>query len=160
MSFHVEISSSLQHARVFNLGEAEMRHILDRWVSNRPVELGDQEWEPRKSSLKVLEGPRLDNPDLAFGQGWSNAERSAQNVTRSVVAEAAQEVSKSAPSVMVVGAAESADQTLAEITSPDNAEGNLIAWEQARGWIDDRDPKVTAVILVIERSAPEPRSEP
>ena len=32
----------------------------------------------RESTLRVLEGPRLEGPDLSFGQGWSNAERSSR----------------------------------------------------------------------------------
>jgi hypothetical protein len=158
MPFHVEISSGLNHARAFNLDETELRRVVGRWVSNRNIELGDREWEPRKSSLKILEGPALDNPDLSFGQGWANAERSAKNVTRSVVAEAAEAVKKAAPAVMVVGAADSANQTVAEIAS--DPETSRIAWEQARAWIDDRDPEVAVVILVIERAEPEPRREP
>ncbi len=157
MPFHLEISAGLNHARAFNLDEAEMRGVVDRWVLELPIELGDREWEPSKSSLKILEGPALDTPELSFGQGWSNAERSSQVVTREVVAAAAEEVSKSATSVIVVGAAESADQTLAEIRS--NSEANRISWKDARRWIDDRDPEVAAVILVTERPEPEPRSE-
>jgi hypothetical protein len=156
MPFHVEISGSLEHARVFNLGEAEMRRIVERWASNRRIELGDREWEPRESSLKILEGRHLDNPDLAFGQGWSNAERTARNVTRGVLAQAAQEVDRTAPLVKVVGTAESGDRTVAEIAA--DPEAGQIAWEQAREWIDDRDPKVAVVILVTEQPEPDPRS--
>ena len=43
---------------------------------------------PSESSLTILEGPHLDDPDLAFGQGWSNAERSAENVTERVLEQA------------------------------------------------------------------------
>ena len=87
MPFHVEISAtSMRHARAFNLGEDELRTDLEPWMTDRTIELGDREWVPRESALKILEGPRLEGPDLAFGQGWSNAERSASDVTREMLA--------------------------------------------------------------------------
>ena len=42
-------------------------------MADRTIEFGDREWEPRESKLTILEGPELEGPDLAFGQGWSNA---------------------------------------------------------------------------------------
>ena len=44
--------------------------------------MGDREWVPRDSELKILEGPRMETADLSFGQGWSNAERASANVTK------------------------------------------------------------------------------
>ena len=54
MAFHVEISSSLNRARAFNLDEAEVQRLVERWVSDLMIELGDREWQPRKSSIKIL----------------------------------------------------------------------------------------------------------
>ena len=86
MPFHVEISGGLNHARAFNLNLEELRRtVLEPWLTGRPVELGEHEWDPRESSLTILEGPHLDTPDLSFGQGWSNAERSSEDVTRRVL---------------------------------------------------------------------------
>ncbi len=157
MAFHVEISSGLNHARAFNLEEEEMRRIVERWVSDLTIALGDREWQPRKSSIKILEGPTLGNPELSFGQGWSNAERSSQAVTRELVAAATEEAESGATSVIVVGAAEAAKRTLAEIGS--DAEANRISWKEARRWIDDRDPEVAVVILVTDLPEPTPRTE-
>jgi hypothetical protein len=86
MPFHVEIRRSLKHARVFNLTEERLRRtVLDPWGQGQPVELGDQRWDPRKSALRILEGPELSQPDLAFGRGWDSAERSAIDVTEEVI---------------------------------------------------------------------------
>jgi hypothetical protein len=91
MPFHVEVSSALRHARAFNLSAEEVRQaVLDPWLSRRTVELGDRRWNPEESELRVLEGPELSNPELSFGQGWANAERSSQDVTARVLG-AAQE---------------------------------------------------------------------
>jgi hypothetical protein len=89
--FHVEISSGFrQRARAFNLDQAKLRTaILQPWVHNRLIRLGEKDWEPRESSLIILEGPELESTDLAMGRGWSNAEKNSENVTRRLVDEAA-----------------------------------------------------------------------
>jgi hypothetical protein len=82
VSFHVEVSRSFHRARAFNLGELELRaRVLEPWSRGAPVNLGEREWDPAESRLTVLEGPELDDPDLALGQGWSNATRIARDVT-------------------------------------------------------------------------------
>jgi hypothetical protein len=74
VAFHVEIRNGSQHARVFNLDVLRGR-VLVPWLEERTIDLGDQVWDPRASRLTVLEGAALDAPDLAVGQGWSNALR-------------------------------------------------------------------------------------
>jgi hypothetical protein len=87
MAFHVQISRSFRHAREFNLSEEQLRlTILDPWRRGERVELGDREWEPRDCELLILEGPELSMPELGIGQGWGNAEKSAKNVTRELLA--------------------------------------------------------------------------
>jgi hypothetical protein len=86
VAFHVEISMGFRHARAFNLDEARMRaEILDPWMQGRIIRLGDKDWEPRDCSLIILEGPQLADTDLSMGRGWSNAERSSENLTRRLV---------------------------------------------------------------------------
>jgi hypothetical protein len=87
MAFHVEISSGFrQRARAFNLEEGELRSkILDPWIRGGRISLGDKDWEPRDCKLIVLEGPELADTDLAMGRGWSNAEKTAENVTRRLI---------------------------------------------------------------------------
>jgi hypothetical protein len=142
--FHVEVSSPLHHARVFNLGEDELQPILKLWVSGQTFELGEQEWEPRESKLKILEGESLEGPDLAFGQGWSNALRSAQDVTRGLLE--AEEVRAPQAPVFAIEA-ESVDQALATTSATAPRE---LDWAEARERIDGRDPEVAAVILVVK----------
>src|SRR3954452_1227687 len=105
MPFHIEISATtLRHARAFNLEPAELRaQIVAPWLANLTIELGDHEWVPRESSLTILEGPRLEGPDLAMGQGWSNALRSADDATRRVLAEAEREAPPAPVAVAVDG---------------------------------------------------------
>jgi hypothetical protein len=92
MAFHVEIRRSLRRARAFNLSEEKLRHaVIEPWRKGMPVELGDQRWDPGESALTILEGPELNQPNLALGRGWNNAERSATDVTTRILRKAAAE---------------------------------------------------------------------
>jgi hypothetical protein len=146
MPFHVEVSSPPNHARVFNLGDAELERILGLWVAGQTFELGEQEWEPRESKLTVLEGRALDGPDLAYGQGWSNALRSSEDVTERVLTSA--ESHSPLPPVLVIEA-DSVDGAAAGMAA---GETTPIEWSAARERIDGRDPEIAAVVLVVRRA--------
>ncbi len=146
MAFHVEIGSGINHARAFNLSAGELAEtVIAPWLAGHPVKLGEQDWDPRTSALIILEGPHLDTPDLSFGQGWANAERSAEDVTRRELAAAPQ---PTIPDAFVV------ESDLPEATVAEMLEGQQaqpVALGQARERLDGRDPKVAAVILVTKR---------
>ncbi len=146
MPFHVELSSSLQHARVFNMSSEELAAtVIAPWLAGRRFELAEHKWEPSESTLKILEGRRLDNPDLAFGQGWSNAERTAENVTKQMLEQA---VPAGAPDAFVVET-ELPEAAIAEML--DGREARPVAWAEAVERTGGRDPSVAAVILVVRR---------
>ena len=112
--------------------------------------MGDREWEPRKSSLKILEGPQMETQDLSFGQGWANAERASENVTRDVLAKAPAPV---VPDAFVVET-DSPEAVTADVVA--GHDGRAIHWAEARKRLDGRDPEVAAVILVVRRPGSEP----
>ena len=86
MAFHVEIRRGLHHARAFNLEHDELqRTVLEPWLRGVAVTVGQRQWDPGACRLTVLEGPRLAPADLAHGQGWHNAGRSARDVTAAVL---------------------------------------------------------------------------
>jgi hypothetical protein len=86
VAFHVEIRRGVHRARVFNLDAGDLRgRVIDPWARGGSVALGDQEWDPRDCVLTVLEGPALEPSDLAHGQGWHRAVRSARDVTGEVL---------------------------------------------------------------------------
>jgi hypothetical protein len=105
--------------------------------------MGDREWVPRRSSLRILEGPRMETTDLSFGQGWANAERACEDVTRALLAEAPP---PAAPDAFAIEA-EDPGKLAAEVVAGHG--GRAIPWAQARRRLDDRDPEVAAVILVL-----------
>lgn len=146
MPFHIEISSALDRARVLNLGEAELRtQILEPWVAGLPFEFGGADWEPRESRLTILQGPALEAHASSDG-GWTDALRAAEDVTRPML-EAAE---ADAPAqVAVVVEADSVEAALDDLRS--GKPPRQISWASAVERIGDRDPDVSAVILVVKR---------
>ncbi|MBS1861320.1 MAG: hypothetical protein JSS68_06350 [Actinobacteria bacterium] len=150
MAFHIEVATGRLHARSFNLTEEELRRtVLDPWLGGHPVLLGDRKWTREDAELKILEGPELSNQDLAFSQGWSNAQRGAADVTQAVLG-GATEAQRAArgPAALVIHS-DSAVRTLADLVSGRPAESVPI--EEVRERIDGGDPSVAAVILVVQR---------
>ncbi len=148
MPFHVEISGGINHARAFNLSLDELRRqVLEPWLTGRPVELGEREWPPADSSLRILEGRHLEPPDLSFGQGWSNAERAAEDVTRRMLVETKQ---PKLPDAFVVET-ELPEATVAEMLSGQAAQPVPLSDVEKK--LDGRDSEVAAVILVTKRPA-------
>jgi hypothetical protein len=146
VAFHVEISAGFNHARVFNLNQADVvAKIVEPWLEERTIEMGDREWEPRKSSLIILEGPQMETTDLSFGQGWSNAERASKAVTRELLS---QVPPPNAPDAFVIETP-TPEAVTADLVGGHG--GQAIQWSQAREKIDGRDPKIAAVILVVRR---------
>jgi hypothetical protein len=128
--FHVEISRGFRRARAFNLDEEKLRStILDPWMRGRVIVLGDKDWEPRDCKLVILEGPELPDTDLSMGRGWSNAEKSAENVTRKLVVEAA------TPRLAVAVVAESPPGETALTGMLDQLELERLAWAELRARI-------------------------
>ncbi len=89
--FHVELRDrrGLRRAWAFNLGhERLVAEVLTPWEADARFDFADQAWEPGESEIRVLRGAALDPVDLAHGQGPGAAETSAEDVTRSLLAEA------------------------------------------------------------------------
>jgi hypothetical protein len=155
VAFHVEISSGFrQRARAFNLDEGKLRStILDPWIRGRRIILGDKDWEPRDCKLVVLEGPELSETDLSMGRGWSNAERSSENVTRRLVEDAA------SPSLVVVVLAESPAGEREVGGMLERLELNTAPWAELRARILGAAPPPSggpgyAAVLTVETATP------
>ncbi|HET7590915.1 MAG TPA: hypothetical protein VFK14_12125 [Solirubrobacterales bacterium] len=123
--------------------------MLDPWLSKRSVVLGERKWNPEESELRVLEGPELSNPELSFGQGWANAERSAEDVTARVLGAAQESRGAGAGPAALVIETDSAVKTVAELVSDHGARSVELGELSER--IDGRDPEVAAVIVVLQQ---------
>jgi hypothetical protein len=127
--FHVEIRRGFRVARALNLTEAELHaQVLERWRHGAEVALGDRRWSPSDAALRVLEGPELDAAQLAMGQGWTNAERSARDVTARLLA--AGSAADAPPPVALLAQSDAArDAALAVLA---HAELEPLDWEPVR----------------------------
>ncbi len=151
MPFHVELSTGINHARAFNLSREQLlAQVVAPWLEDLSIELGEQDWQPAESQLKILEGPHLSGPDLSFGQGWANAERASENVTKRELAAAP---TPKHPDTFMVET-ESPETAVSEML--DGRQATPVAWSEARRRIDGCDPQVAAVILVFKRPAAGP----
>lgn len=128
MRFHVQIGRGFRVARAFNLTERELHErILAPWRADVPIALGDREWAPARSELRILAGPELAPPDLAMGQGWQSAERSAHDATAELLAAPAPLPAAVALLAQTPAAASAAGDVLARLGI------RALAWEQAAG---------------------------
>jgi hypothetical protein len=150
--FHVEINGGVHRARVFNLNREDvMAQVVQPWLEERPILMGDREWAPRDSSLKILEGPEMKTQDLSFGQGWANAERASENITRALLSTAP---APKVPDAFIVET-DTPEAVTADVVA--GHDGRAVHWLEARKRIDGRDPEIAAVILVVRRpEQPEP----
>ncbi|MFN8217567.1 MAG: hypothetical protein U0R71_13325 [Solirubrobacterales bacterium] len=148
--FHVEVSAGFRRARVFNVSEADLvENLIQPWREDQRVTMGEREWVPRESELRILRGPRMENVDLSFGQGWANAERASVDVTRELIESAP---AATRPEAFLIET-EDPEAVLAQVVG---FRGRPLSWEQARGRIEGRDPEVAAVILVVRQPAAQP----
>jgi hypothetical protein len=159
VTFHVEIRRSLQRARAFNLSEEKLRHtVIEPWRRGGPVELGDQQWVPGESVLRILEGPELSQPELALGRGWNNAERSATDVTTRVLREAAAE----AVLVAVLAETRPAHETVTRLLNEIGvrtadwaaARARILAAATVVPRIPRQSAQVVVALLLVEQRAP------
>ncbi len=74
----------------FNMGDDEVRAIVEPWIRDRPVEFGERRWSPLDARLTILEGPELTLQQLSMGRGWQAAQRTSEDVTERVLAAARQ----------------------------------------------------------------------
>jgi hypothetical protein len=156
MAFHVEIKHGMHRAREFNLSEARLRgEILESWVAERPVDLGDRKWYPRESELMVLEGRELAMNELGSGQGWANAERIAEDVTEQILS--TQNAVATGGSVALL--AETLTAQLSVSSMLERLGMQSVEWPQARSELVEavrarRQPNPSIALLVVEQIPP------
>jgi hypothetical protein len=83
--FHVELRHFPHSAWRFNLSEQELSTIVQPWVREQVVDVGERKWSPHLAKLTILEGPKLDVTELSMGRGWRSAQRRSDEVTQRVL---------------------------------------------------------------------------
>jgi hypothetical protein len=143
VAFHVEIRRGHRWAREFNLDSERLRReVLEPWTDRRTIRLGDRDWEPAECTLRILEAPELDGPDLGFGRGWDRAERAGRSVTRELVADAAREAAAIAVLAETDSAREAVVGALRELGTT------------AVDWPAGADVEPAALVLAVETADP------
>ena len=102
-----------------------MGEVVGPWLEDRTIAMGDREWRPSESSLRILEGPQMDPQDLAFGQGWSNAQRASDEVTRDLLESAPP---RHTPRAILLDAVDT-EAGVADVLA--NGPGREIPWSEA-----------------------------
>jgi hypothetical protein len=83
--YHVELRDFPQNMSRFNLGERELRAIVEPWARGQVIEFGEHKWNPQQAEITILEGPQLPLHELKMGRGWRAAERQGTDVTDAVI---------------------------------------------------------------------------
>jgi hypothetical protein len=88
--YHIELRQFPHNTCRFNLTEQELRAVLEPWVREKFVEVGERKWSPHQAKLTILEGPQLEVQQLSMGRGWRAAQRQSEDVTERLLAQAKQ----------------------------------------------------------------------
>ena len=83
--YHLELREFPHNACRFNLGEAQMRAIVEPWAREEIVDFEERKWRPEKGRITIIEGPELDLSELSMGRGWRTAVRKGADVTAAVL---------------------------------------------------------------------------
>jgi hypothetical protein len=152
MPFHVELRRAYQRAWAFNLDEETMRRtVLEPWARGATLRIGDRDWDPRKCTLRVLEGERLPPVDLAHGQGWNHALRSG----RDVASELLRAVAAGPAVATIVAATPGGRAAVAELLRELGV--GVVDWAELRPVLlaGERGPlRAQAALVVAEAGAP------
>jgi hypothetical protein len=86
--FHVELRQFPHNHVRFNLSDGELVALVDPWVREQWVDMGERRWNRNLATMTIVEGPRLPVQKLAMGRGWRTAQREGEDVTERVMAAA------------------------------------------------------------------------
>jgi hypothetical protein len=86
--YHLELRQFPHNLNRFNLDGRELGAVVNPWVREQVVDIGERKWSPHQARLTILEGPELSLQELSLGRGWRAAERQSKDVTDRVLAEA------------------------------------------------------------------------
>jgi hypothetical protein len=86
--YHLELRQFPHNHCRFNLTDGQLRAVVEPWVREQAVELGERKWSPHTARLTILEGPQLAVEQLSMGRGWRTAQRQSVDVTERVLAAA------------------------------------------------------------------------
>jgi hypothetical protein len=90
--YHLELRQFPHNVCRFNLTDAQLHQIVEPWMREKFVDVGERKWHRDQARLTIVEGPRLGPEQLTMGRGWRAAQRQGDDVTERVLAAAKQAV--------------------------------------------------------------------
>jgi len=84
--FHLEMRQGIQSVRAFNLTEPVLSsRFMAPLMADADFTYEGHDWTPRKTRLRIFEGPELQTYELGMGRGWQAVERKYTDVTELVL---------------------------------------------------------------------------
>ncbi|MEA2314904.1 MAG: hypothetical protein QOI03_1596 [Solirubrobacteraceae bacterium] len=133
--YHLELRQFPHNLCRFNLTDAQLRVVVEPWVREQVIEMGERKWSPQQAKITIIEGSQLAMAELSMGRGWRAAQRRGEDVTERVLAAARVAAAASASGQLARPAGAGADPlgvgvALAAVLGSD-AERLLAAWRSA-----------------------------
>jgi hypothetical protein len=95
--FHLELRQGIQSVRAFNMTEQQLTaRFLAPLMADQEFVYEGHDWTPRKTRIRIFDGPELQTHQLGMGRGWQEVERSYTDVTEAVL-EAARRQTRASP---------------------------------------------------------------
>jgi hypothetical protein len=94
--YHLELRQFPKKVNRYNLSGEQVGAIVIPWVQERIVELGEQKWSPHAATLTLYEAPEVSLDGISMGRGWRTVEKTGEDVTERVLAEARDAVASGA----------------------------------------------------------------
>jgi len=94
--YHLALNNFPHSCNRFNMDERQLMEIVVPFSRGQEISLGEQTWDPKHTTLTVIEAPELPVGQLAPGRGWGNVERTGRDVTADVLARVAESDAKAA----------------------------------------------------------------
>jgi hypothetical protein len=117
--YHLELRHFPHSAWRFNLGEQELGEIVQPWVREQAIDVGERKWSPHLAKLTIIEGPKLDVAQLSMGRGWRSAQRQSEDVTQRVLDAARDAMLNPTPAGLAPAAAVAPSGSVADTALPD-----------------------------------------
>jgi hypothetical protein len=100
--YHIELRQFPHNLCHFNMTAEQLgAAVVEPWVREEWIEMGDRKWSPHQAKLTVLESPHIPVEELSMGRGWRAAQREGRDVTESVLAAARERIAGGAQTVHI-----------------------------------------------------------
>jgi hypothetical protein len=145
--YHLELRQFPKKLNRYNLSGQQVGTIVIPWVQERIVELGEQKWSPHSATLTLYEAPEIAIEGISLARGWRTVERTGEDVTERVLAEARQAVASGAAGADSPAVRPAASTAAAAEPAADAGSGAALSGSQPAPHASEPDPIALGVQL-------------